>query len=440
MTKSDTICALATPHGRGSVAIVRLSGPRALEIAQSITHRSLTARYAHFASFYAVDKSVIDQGIVIYFPNPYSYTGEHVVEFQFHGNPFVAQRLLQSLCKQGARLAIAGEFSERAFLNGKLDLSQLEAIADLISSGSEQAARSAVLSMQGMFSKQVQNILQQLIEVRTHIEAALDFAEEDIEVEVKTKMQVRLIELQNTITELFSIAQQGVQMQQGVSVVLTGKPNVGKSSLLNALCAEQRAIVTDMPGTTRDIVYVDLEINGVPMRLLDTAGLREKADVVEQAGIDRARNAMRQADLILHVIDSSVIQTEVPVDNEERSILVYNKIDLLPKQQELPSDVIPVSAITGEGLDVLRNELLTRLQANSDSTQTPFSARARHLDAIQRCQGAINIGLEHLRTDTPLELAAEELRVAQKCLAEITGDFTPDDLLDYVFREFCIGK
>ena len=440
MAKSDTICALATPQGKGSIGIVRLSGPRAVEIAQSITRCPLKARHVHFASFYATDESIIDQGVVIYFSQPNSYTGEHVVEFQSHANPFVTQRLLERLCEQGARMAIAGEFSERAFLNGKLDLNQLEAIADLINSGSEQAARSAVLSMQGMFSKQVQEILRQLIEVRTHIEAALDFAEEDIEVEVKAKMETRLIEIQKTIANLFSVAQQGVQMQQGVSVVLTGKPNVGKSSLLNALCAEQRAIVTDVPGTTRDIVYADLVLNGLPIRLIDTAGIREKADVVEQAGIERAQAAMQQADLILHVIDSRETNLEKLEEKGARTINVYNKVDLLSKRTALPQQATSVSAITGEGLDSLRDKIVSVLQKKSDSTQTPFSARARHLNAIKRSQLAINTSLAHIQSDQPLELVAEELRMAQQCLGEITGEFTPDDLLDYIFREFCIGK
>ena len=441
MANSDTICALATPQGKGSVGIVRLSGPRALELAHSITHHNLLPRYAHFVSFYDQQDIVIDQGVAIYFPQPNSYTGEDVVEFQGHGSPYVTQQLLNCLCVQGARLAIAGEFSERAFINGKFDLSQLEAVADLISSGSQQAARSAVLSMQGEFSQQVQKILQQLIQVRTHIEATLDFAEEDIEIDTKTKMQPQLIKIEQAIEELFAIAQKGVQMQLGVTVVLTGHPNVGKSSLLNALCAEDRAIVTEIPGTTRDLIYADLEINGVPIRLVDTAGLRTNADLVEQEGIQRAKSAIENADLIIQVVDSSITESlNDPLDSSTNAIVAFNKIDLLPDQFQMPTNVIPISAKTGQGLSELRAEIVNLLHIDTHSTQTPFSARTRHLDAMRRSQGAIHTALSCLQEESSLELVAEELRIAQQSLGEITGEFTPDDLLDYVFREFCIGK
>lgn len=441
MDIADTICALATPQGNGSVSIVRLSGPYALDIAKSVTCHNLKPRYAHFVSFFSQDDTAIDQGVAIYFPQPNSYTGENVVEFQSHGSPFVTQRLLSELCKHGARLAIAGEFSERAFLNGKLDLSQLEAIADLIASGSEQAARSAVLSMQGKFSQQVQTILQQLIHIRTHIEATLDFAEEDIEVEVKTQMRSNLAETKETIEQLFAVAQKGVQMQQGVSVVLTGQANVGKSSLLNALSTEERAIVTEIPGTTRDTVYVDMEIEGVPMRLIDTAGLRSDVGTVEQVGIARAHKAIENADLVVQVIDSNQLDTfDFAIGNSENLLKIYNKIDLVLDDSHIPAEAIRVSAKTGEGLDLLRTQISKCLNTQTHSSQTPFSARSRHLDAMCRALHAIDQALEQLQKNTPLELAAEELRIAQQCLGEITGEFTPDDLLDYVFREFCIGK
>lgn len=441
MDTADTICALATPQGNGSVSIVRLSGPNALGIAKSVTHHDLKPRYAHFVSFFSQDDTAIDQGVAIYFPQPNSYTGENVVEFQSHGNPFVTQRLLSELCKHGARLAIAGEFSERAFLNNKLDLSQLEAIADLITSGSEQAARSAVLSMQGRFSQQVQTILQQLIHIRTHIEATLDFAEEDIEVEVKTQMRSKLAETKETIEQLFSVAQKGVQMQQGVSVVLTGQANVGKSSLLNALSTEERAIVTEVPGTTRDTVYVDMEIEGVPMRLVDTAGLRSDVGTVERVGIERAHKAIENADLVIQVIDSSLEgNLDVAIGDSKNQLKIYNKIDLVADDSHIPAESIRVSAKTGEGLDLLRTQISKCLHTQTNSSQTPFSARSRHLDAMRRALHAIDQAQEQLQEDTPLELAAEELRIAQQCLGEITGEFTPDDLLDYVFRDFCIGK
>ena len=442
MANTDTICAQATPQGNASVSIVRLSGPEALKIGRQLTHIDFIPRHAHFCTLLDHDgKITIDQAVVIYFPQPQSFTGEDVVEFQCHGNPFVVKSLLQELCRYGARLAVAGEFSERAFLNGKLDLSQLEAIADLISSGSEQAARSAVLSMQGQFSDQVQNILQQLIQIRTHIEAGLDFAEEDIEVEVKTRMQAKLDSTRQEIEKLFAIAQRGVQMQRGVSVVLTGLPNVGKSSLLNALSTEERAIVTEIPGTTRDVVYVDMEINGIPMRLIDTAGLRTDAGIVEQEGIERARKAIENADLVIHVIDSSQpnAATEKLINMSNR-IDVYNKIDLLNDGVAIPDNAILVSAKTGAGINQLREHIANRLQLQPKETQTPFSARARHLDAMRRALDSIQHALQQLQIDSPMELAAEDLRIAQQCLGEITGEFSPDDLLDYIFREFCIGK
>lgn len=442
MENTDTICAQATPQGNASVSIVRLSGPKALDIAAAVTRISLAPRQAHFATFYEQDTgSPIDQGVVIYFPQPNSFTGEEVVEFQCHGNPYVVQNLLRQLCEQGARLAIAGEFSERAFLNGKLDLSQLEAIADLIASGSEQAARSAVLSMQGKFSQQVQTILQQLIQIRTHIEAALDFAEEDIEVDVKSKMQAKLIATKTSIEELFAIAKKGLQLQQGVSVVLTGLPNVGKSSLLNALSAEERAIVTEIPGTTRDTIYVDMEMGGVPMRLIDTAGLRSAPGVVEQEGIERARKAIESADLVVHVIDGSQAKTtDSELSNLKNCLQIYNKIDLATDTAHIPCGAIAVSAKTGAGLEKLREKIARQLSVSTHSGQTPFSARARHLDAMRRSLDAVCLALNQLQTNSPLELVAEELRMAQQSLGEITGEFTPDDLLDYVFREFCIGK
>ena len=442
MSSSDTICAQATSQGNASVSIVRLSGPEALTIARQLTGVELVPRHAHFLPLLDQDgKTAIDQAVVIYFPHPQSFTGEDVVEFQCHGNPFIVKNILRELCKHGARLAIAGEFSERAFLNGKLDLSQLEAIADLINSGSEQAARSAVLSMQGKFSEQVQNILRQLIQIRTHIEAGLDFAEEDIEVEVKTSVQTKLERTRQEIETLFSIAQKGVQMQRGVSVVLTGLPNVGKSSLLNALSTEERAIVTEIPGTTRDVVYVDMELNGIPIRLIDTAGLREDAGIVEQEGIERAHKAIASADLVIHVIDGSQ-SNGVTADLATRNnrLDVYNKSDLRKGEMVIPDNAISVSAKTGAGISRLREQIASRLQLQPSEMQTPFSARTRHLDAMRRALDSIQHALQQLQADSPLELAAEDLRIAQQCLGEITGEFTPDDLLDYVFREFCIGK
>jgi len=441
VSTSETICALATPIGNASVGIIRLSGPRALEIAKKITHKNLAPRYAHFSAFFDPDNDVIDQGIAIYFPAPNSFTGEEVVELQPHGNPYVCQRIINVINKLGARHALAGEFSERAFINGKLDLIQLEAIADLIASGSEQAAKSAVQSMQGKFSEQVQLILNQLIQIRTHIEASLDFAEEDIETEAREIVSKKLTTLSTEVNALFDIAKKGAKLQKGFTIVLTGSPNVGKSSLFNALCAQDRAIVTNIPGTTRDVVSVDMELYGVPIRLLDTAGIREHAELVEQEGIVRAKSAIEMADAIIHVLDGTQLAAGHDFKNSTANeITVVNKSDLLDYDFDQLSNAVLISAKTGQGLDQLRNQIQQLLHIQPLDQQAPFSARARHLDALRRCLQHFELALDQTNKLNPLELAAEELRVAQQTLGEITGEFTPDDLLDYVFREFCIGK
>ncbi len=441
MSTSETICALATPTGNASVGIIRISGPKALEIATSITQKTLSPRYAHFSHFYDDNGDVVDQGIAIYFPAPNSFTGEDVVELQPHGNPYVCQRIINCLNKRGVRQARAGEFSERAFINGKLDLTQLEAIADLIASGSEQAARSAAQSMQGKFSLQVQQLLSQLIQIRTHIEASLDFAEEDIETEARDIVSTKLQALISQVKHLFEVAEKGVHLQKGFTVVLTGSPNVGKSSLFNALCAQDRAIVTDIPGTTRDVVSIDMVLSGVPVRLLDTAGIREHAEQVEQQGIERAQSAIESADAIIHVYDGTAIDLQPSIQNAYvNELIVVNKSDLLEENHNpLPTGIL-VSAKTGQGLDNLRDEIQTLLNIQPNDQQAPFSARARHLDALRRCLQHFHLAAEQVNNLSPLELAAEELRVSQQILGEITGEFTPDDLLDYVFREFCIGK
>ena len=445
MSQQDTICALATPAGHAGVAVIRISGPAALHISQQLTHKKLQVRYAHLSQFFDQDDRVIDQGLAIYFPKPHSFTGEEIVELHPHGNPYICQQLLTRLTQLGARLAIAGEFSERAFLNGKLDLTQLEAIADLIVSGSEQAAKSAVLSMQGKFSEQVNDILQQLILIRTHIEASLDFADEDIELETREKIAQLITQLQSQLDHIIEVAKQGAKLQQGATLVLTGKPNVGKSSLFNALCTQNRAIVTDIPGTTRDVVGMDIDIHGVTLRLLDTAGIREQAEAVEKEGIARAHLAMQNADCVIHVFDRALSDDEEIQQTltQPHAITVINKADLLSEDTPPDGDVdsaLYISAKTGAGLDALKQKIMQVLGLQSMDQQPPFSARLRHIEALTRAADAIDMARQQIDSDTPLELSAEECRTAQQCLAEITGEFTPDDLLDYVFREFCIGK
>jgi len=445
LSQQDTICALATPAGHAGVAVIRISGPAALHISQQLTHKKLQVRYAHLSQFFDQDDRVIDQGLAIYFPKPHSFTGEEIVELHPHGNPYICQQLLTRLTQLGARLAIAGEFSERAFLNGKLDLTQLEAIADLIVSGSEQAAKSAVLSMQGKFSEQVNDILQQLILIRTHIEASLDFADEDIELETREKIAQLITQLQSQLDHIIEVAKQGTKLQQGATLVLTGKPNVGKSSLFNALCTQNRAIVTDIPGTTRDVVGMDIDIHGVTLRLLDTAGIREQAEAVEKEGIARAHLAMQNADCVIHVFDRALSDDDEIQQTltQPHAITVINKADLLSEDTPPDGDVdsaLYISAKTGAGLDALKQKIMQVLGLQSMDQQPPFSARLRHIEALTRAADAIDMARQQIDSDTPLELSAEECRTAQQCLAEITGEFTPDDLLDYVFREFCIGK
>jgi len=445
LSQQDTICALATPAGHAGVAVIRISGPAALHISQQLTHKKLQVRYAHLSQFFDQDDRVIDQGLAIYFPKPHSFTGEEIVELHPHGNPYICQQLLTRLTQLGARLAIAGEFSERAFLNGKLDLTQLEAIADLIVSGSEQAAKSAVLSMQGKFSEQVNDILQQLILIRTHIEASLDFADEDIELETREKIAQLITQLQSQLDHIIEVAKQGAKLQQGATLVLTGKPNVGKSSLFNALCTQNRAIVTDIPGTTRDVVGMDIDIHGVTLRLLDTAGIREQAEAVEKEGIARAHLAMQNADCVIHVFDRALSDDDEIQQTltQPHAITVINKADLLSEDTPPDGDVdsaLYISAKTGAGLDALKQKIMQVLGLQSMDQQPPFSARLRHIEALTRVADAIDMARQQIDSDTPLELSAEECRTAQQCLAEITGEFTPDDLLDYVFREFCIGK
>ena len=413
MLNKETIAAVATASGSGGVAIVRLSGPEAATIAAQICRRDqLTPRYAHYVQFYKVSPNtevttapVIDMGLVLYFKAPSSFTGEDVVELHAHGNAIVCEQIIASACALGARRARAGEFSERAFLNGKLQLNQLEAIADLISSNSEQAARSAVLSMQGVFSNEVNALLKKLIFVRTLLEAALDFSDEDIEFADHERIEKELSYTVSRLAEIYKVAAEGARMQRGVTVVLSGAPNVGKSSLLNALCAEERAIVTSIAGTTRDLISVDLDIHGVPVTLVDTAGIRNDAGEIEREGIARAETARAQADLILQVLDSNPASESLLL--EANNIVVVNKADLLQEQAPRLTNVVYVSATERTGLDQLRSVIAERLDISSDEQQTPFAARQRHLDALQQAQLAIERAMAQLAQAELPELIAE---------------------------------
>ncbi len=447
---SDTIAAVATPPGRGGVGIVRISGPAVPEIARTLLGRLPEPRHAEFHRFRDAGGQVIDEGLALYFPAPRSFTGEDVLELHGHGGPVVMDLLLQRVLALGARAARPGEFSERAFLNGKLDLAQAEAIADLIDSGTAQAARAALRSLEGEFSHRIQALVEALIELRVYVEAAIDFPEEEVDFLAEPEVGQRLTALEQAFDAVQGAARQGRLLREGMTLVIAGRPNAGKSSLLNALAGRESAIVTEIPGTTRDLLREHVQIDGMPLHLIDTAGLRETADVVEREGVKRAWAEIERADRILLVIDDREGLAE-----EDRGILarlpegvpvtlVYNKIDLTgrspgPAEGEDDRPALGLSARTGAGLDALR-EHLKAVMGYAGAEEDGFIARRRHLDALARARAHLDAGREALRSQRAGELLAEELRLAQQALGEITGEFTPDDLLGRIFSTFCIGK
>ncbi len=443
--QKESICALATPAGKGALAIVRLSGKEAHKIAIQITRKELAPRVANYTKFYDQSGAVIDQGLAIFFQTPASFTGEDIIEFHGHGNPLVTELLLKSLCNLGARLANPGEFSLRAFLNNKIDLTQAEAIADLINSTTEQAARTATRSLQGAFSERVQSVLAQLIQVRMHIEAHLDFPDEEIDRQQSAQLSMQLTSLDDFLDKLLQQAKLGERLQTGATIAIAGKPNAGKSSLLNVLAQSDVAIVTEIPGTTRDPLSADIEIHGIAVRLIDTAGLRVTKDIVEVKGIERAQQTLAQADLILWLTDVSSEDSQTPPKeiDTKKIIIVHNKIDLQYASNQNNSENIYISAKNKIGIDELKDQLGLRLLGDnvlSENRDTPFLARNRHVIALQNAQENLRSAQLRLSNAYELELAAEDLRLAQQNLGVITGEFTPDDLLGKIFSEFCIGK
>lgn len=444
MIAADTIAAVATARGRGAIGIVKLSGAQSSSIAEQITGKELIPRRAHHLPFYGTDGEVLDRGLAILFSAPDSYTGEDVLELHAHGNSFVLDQLLQTAIRYGARDARPGEFTERAFLNNKLDLAQAEAVADLIESNSAQAARAAVRSLSGDFSTGIADLNQQLISARMYIEAALDFAEEEIDFLNDDALAAKLKQLQTSVSDILKRAAQGCLMREGLTVVIAGEPNVGKSSLLNRLTGENTAIVTDIAGTTRDVLREQIVLDGLPIHVIDTAGLRETDDKVEQEGVRRALAQMEQADVIL-VVETAGSSTltdlkRLSVPNLPKDvpvISVFNKADLAP--DSLHPEQLKVSAKTGEGITALR----MKLKQCAGFEQTPegaFMARRRHLNALQAAQVHLSQARVNLVELTAGELAAEELRLAQAQLNLITGEFSSDDLLGEIFGNFCIGK
>ncbi len=443
----DTIAAIATPNGAGGIGVVRVSGSLSRSIATAITGRDPEPRIVHFSTFSDVDNQVIDRGLAIFFSGPRSFTGEDVLELHAHGSPIVLGMLLERVCGLGARQARPGEFSERAFLNGKLDLVQAEAIADLIAAGSEAAARAAQRSLDGEFSKRVRAIFDGLVRLRAWLEAALDFPEEEIDFLSAPQLTVELSALRDQLAALLTAAERGVVLRDGLHVVIVGRPNAGKSSVLNALSQSERAIVTPHAGTTRDLLREEIRFDGVALTLVDTAGLRESEDAIEQEGIRRARNELGRADAVLLITESknAAEYTALLADAAPgaKRMIVHNKIDLSGERAGVEQSIdgmlhIRISARTGEGLELLRKELST-LAGHAEPGEGAFSARARHVRALREVSAHLVAASAHLATRTG-ELAAEELRRAQQSLGEITGEFRNDDLLGAIFSSFCIGK
>jgi tRNA modification GTPase len=467
LSNIETIVAIATPLGRGGVGVVRMSGPQSLDFAKKITHKeSFAVREAVFTKFYGGD-NIIDEGLTIYFKAPHSFTGEEVVEFQSHGSPIAMELIIQKALFFGARLARAGEFSERAFLNNKIDLTQAEAIADLISASSVEAARSATRSLQGEFSKKINTLLEKIIHLRMYVEAAIDFPEEEIDFLSDGRVQKELEQTIASVAETLAAANQGVLLTQGIQVVIAGKPNAGKSSLLNALSGRESAIVTDVPGTTRDVLRESIQIDGVPLHIIDTAGLRHTEDLVEKEGIRRAWNEIEKADVILLLVDESqekFIESDwqdlLQQGVSKKLIVLHNKIDLLNElprvdccdeaaestnSRSLATDSILKKVIhlylsikKNQGLDLLKETLKSLVGYHTGENNC--SARRRHVDALTRAQEKLLIGEAQLKDHRAGELLAEDLRQAQLFLSEITGEFSSDDLLGKIFSSFCVGK
>jgi tRNA modification GTPase len=440
----DTIVAAATPPGRGGIGIVRISGPGARAIAEAMLGRPPRPRYATSAAFKDAGGRDIDRGLALWFPGPRSYTGEDVLELHGHGGQVVMDLLVRRAVELGARPARPGEFSERAFLNDKLDLAQAEAIADLIDAGSAQAARAALASLSGEFSREVQGLAAQVMELRVFVEAAIDFPDEDVEFLASAEVQERLGDIAARFDRIRRAANQGRALSEGLSVVIAGRPNAGKSSLLNALAGHEAAIVTGIPGTTRDVLRERIAIDGLPIHVIDTAGLRDTADAVEVEGVRRARTEIRRADLLLYVVDATVgLQAGelAALGDGPPLTLIWNKIDL-PAAQAAPAvqePVLPLSALTGAGLPALR-EQLKAAAGYQPGDGGVFSARRRHLVALTRAHSLFELAGTRLSERASFELVAEELRLAQEALGEITGEVSSDALLGAVFSSFCIGK
>ena len=444
--KSDTICALATAYGQSVIGVIRVTGPLSKSISKKILHQDLQPRYAYYGSFFDNDNNLIDKGVAIAFPGPNSYTGEDVVEFQGHGGVSVIRKLLATIISLDVRVAEPGEFTKRAFLNGKMDLVQAEAVQDLIQSSSEESALSAVRSLTGEFSEKINQILSELIALRVFVEATIDFSDEEIDFLESHEVSSKLHSLKLTLLNILESANQGAILRDGIHVAIAGKPNAGKSSLLNSLTKQPSAIVTDVAGTTRDVLKETIQIDGMPIHIIDTAGLHNSDNIIEQEGIRRAHTEINNADVVLLVYDASDKSVDLSILPEsvkdKPKIVIKNKIDLTGSKTGIQNiqnnPEISISAKNGDGINIVRKALADFAGLNSN-TEGVFLARKRHIIAINETLSFINSAISQLDGGAS-ELVAEDLRQAGMHLGQITGEFSSDDLLGQIFSSFCIGK
>lgn len=444
--KSDTICALATAYGQSGIGVIRVTGPLSKSISKKILHQDLEPRYAYYGSFFDNDNNLIDKGVAIAFPGPNSYTGEDVVEFQGHGGVSVIRKLLETIISLDVRVAEPGEFTKRAFLNGKMDLVQAEAVQDLIQSSSEESALSAVRSLTGEFSEKINQILSELIALRVFVEATIDFSDEEIDFLESHEVSSKLHSLKLTLLNILESANQGAILRDGIHVAIAGKPNAGKSSLLNSLTKQPSAIVTDVAGTTRDVLKETIQIDGMPIHIIDTAGLHNSDNIIEQEGIRRAHTEINNADVVLLVYDASDKSVDLSILPEsvkdKPKIVIKNKIDLTGSKTGIQNiqnnPEISISAKNGDGINIVRKALADFAGLNSN-TEGVFLARKRHIIAINETLSFINSAISQLDGGAS-ELVAEDLRQAGMHLGQITGEFSSDDLLGQIFSSFCIGK
>jgi tRNA modification GTPase len=447
MNDDPIIAAIATAPGRGGIGVIRVSGPRLDQFIAAIAGGTLPPRHAAVREFLDARREVIDEGIALYFPAPHSYTGEDVLELQAHGGPVILQMLLKRCLELGARTAQPGEFTRRAYLNDKLDLAQAESVADLIDAATTEAARGALRSLRGAFSERINELARGLIELRTLVEASLDFPDEEVEIIKRADGEGQLAALRDKLRDVLSASRQGSLLREGVQVVLAGQPNVGKSSLLNRLAGEELAIVTEIPGTTRDAIRQSISLDGVPAHIIDTAGLRESSDPVERIGVTRSWSAIEHADLVVLLVDATQGETSADRDILDRMpaslprVRVMNKIDLHGRSPSLEREdsvtTVWLSAKTGAGLDLLKQAVLQTIGWQAGSGEGLFMARARHVQALQEAERYLERAHHQ---GGKLELFAEELRLAQEALGSITGEFSSEDLLGEIFARFCIGK